>query len=99
MNVCGERIRALRESMNYSQIKFAQLLNLDNPALFATKRERHRRRSNCLFGLLTTLMFPSITSLAAPTIRKVSCTSTSRRTAILQTWLTSWKCASILNLP
>ena len=28
MNVCGERIRALRESMNYSQIKFAQLFEL-----------------------------------------------------------------------
>ena len=24
MNVCGERIRALRESMNYSQMKFAE---------------------------------------------------------------------------
>ena len=28
MNVCGERIRALRESMNYSQMKFAQLFEL-----------------------------------------------------------------------
>ena len=25
MNVCGERLRALRESMNYSQMKFAQM--------------------------------------------------------------------------
>ena len=28
MNVCGERIRALRESMNYSQMKFAQIFDL-----------------------------------------------------------------------
>ena len=28
MNVCGERIRALRESMNYSQMKFAQIFEL-----------------------------------------------------------------------
>ena len=28
MNVCGERLRALRESMNYSQMKFAQIFNL-----------------------------------------------------------------------
>ena len=28
MNVCGERLRALRESMNYSQMKFAQIFEL-----------------------------------------------------------------------
>ena len=28
MNVCGEQIRALRESMNYSQMKFAQIFEL-----------------------------------------------------------------------
>ena len=28
MNVCGERLRALRESMNYSQMKFAQIFDL-----------------------------------------------------------------------
>ena len=28
MNVCGERIRALRESMKYSQMKFAQIFDL-----------------------------------------------------------------------
>ena len=28
MNVCGERIRALRESMNYSQMKFANLFDI-----------------------------------------------------------------------
>ena len=28
MNVCGERLRALRESMNYSQMKFADIFEI-----------------------------------------------------------------------
>ena len=48
MNVCGERIRALRESMNYSQMKFADIFEIGQSSVVRYEKEKHRRRWNCL---------------------------------------------------
>ena len=38
MNVCGERIRALRESMNYSQVKFAETFGIGQSSVVRSEK-------------------------------------------------------------
>lgn len=99
MNVYGEQIRTMRESMNNLQMKFTQIFNWGQSSVVRYEKGEASPPLELLVRLLISLMYLLITFLSAPTISKVSSTSTNRRTVILQTWLTLWKCASIPNLP
>ena len=99
MNVCGERIRALRESMNYSQMKFAQIFDLGQSSVVRYEKGEASPPLDLLLRIADYFDVSLDYIFGRTDNPQGKLTSTSQKTVILRTWLTLWKCVSILNLP